>query len=165
MTTEHGTTHHSESGSAGDCPLPPLRSGGRLHIVEGRPWRRALDCVVAGGGEGRRPWHGVTNPHDLDLLLVVLSTDPRMVLCVDVVDGDAADRGGNIVVCPSATVLFRHGIMFDAVKKRSGLNVRMYESYRGADAHAILDALDKEYHLDTPWFTPARWLDGHGVDF
>ena len=42
---------------------------------------------------------------------------------------------------------------------------RSYESYRGADAHAILDALDKEYHLDTPWFTPARWLEGHGVDF
>ncbi|MFV9460047.1 hypothetical protein ACNJ7E_42385 [Rhodococcus sp. NM-2] len=84
---------------------------------------------------------------------------------MDVVDGEAADRGGNIVVCPSVTVLFRHGIMFDAVKKRSGLNVRMYESYRGSDAHSILDALDKEYHLDTPWFTPARWLDGHGVDF
>ncbi|MDT2009731.1 hypothetical protein FXW78_49005 [Rhodococcus opacus] len=101
----------------------------------------------------------------MDLLLVVLSTDPRMVLCIDVADGDAADRGGIIVVRPSETVMFRHGILFDAVKKRSGLNVRMYESYRGSDAHAILDALDKEYHLDTPWFTPARWLEGHGVDF
>ncbi|WP_280780947.1 hypothetical protein [Rhodococcus opacus] len=99
------------------------------------------------------------------MLLVVLSTDPRMVLCLDVADGDAADSGGNIVVRPLETVLFRHGILFDAVKKRSGLNVRMYDSYIGADAHAILDALDKEYHLDIPWFTPARWLDGHEVDF
>ncbi|WP_371113150.1 hypothetical protein [Rhodococcus sp. JVH1] len=89
----------------------------------------------------------------MDLLLVVLSTDPRMVLCLEVVDGDAAVRGGNIVGRPSSTVLFRHGILFDAVKKLSGLHVRMYESYRGADAHAILDALDKEYHLNTPWFT------------
>ncbi|MFC9841375.1 hypothetical protein ACFVKB_47670 [Rhodococcus sp. NPDC127530] len=107
----------------------------------------------------------MTNPQDLDLLLVVLSTDPRMVLCLEVVDGDAADRGGNLMVRPSETVLFRHGILFDAVKKRSGLHVRMYESYCGVDAHAILDALDKEYHLDTAWFTPARWLEGHGVDF
>ncbi|SEC38056.1 hypothetical protein SAMN04490220_1487 [Rhodococcus jostii] len=118
-----------------------------------------------GGREGRRPWHGATSVHDLDVLLVVLSTDPRMVLCIDVADGDAADRGGIIEVRPSETVMFRHGILFDAVKKRSGLNVRMYESYRGSDAHAILDALDKEYHLDTPWFTPARWIEGHGVDF
>ncbi|KAF0957046.1 hypothetical protein [Rhodococcus sp. T7] len=107
----------------------------------------------------------MTDLDDLDLLLVVLSTDPRMVLCLDVADGDAAERGGNIVVHPRETVLFRHGILFDAVKKRSGLHVRMYESYTGVDAHAILDVLDKEYHLDIPWFTPARWLDGHGVDF
>jgi hypothetical protein len=164
MTTEHGPAHVSAYGSAGDCPLPPLRSGGRLHIAEGRPWRRALDCVAVGGGEGRRPWHGATDHHDSDLLLVVLSTDPRMVLCLDVAAGDAADSG-NIFVRPAETVLFRHGILFDAVKKRSGLSVRMYDSYIGADAHAILDALDKEYHLDIPWFSPARWLDGHGVDF
>ena len=103
--------------------------------------------------------------HDLDLLLVVLSTDPRMVLCLEVVAGNEVDRGGNIVVRPLETVLFRYGILFDAVKKRSGINVRMYESCRGADAYAILDALDKEYYLDTAWFTPARWLAGHGVDF
>ncbi len=76
-----------------------------------RRWRRALDCVAVGGGEGRRPWHGVRNHHDLDLLLVVLSTDPRLVLCLEVADGDAADRGGNIVVHPSETVMFRHGIL------------------------------------------------------
>ncbi|AII05693.1 hypothetical protein EP51_14115 [Rhodococcus opacus] len=98
-------------------------------------------------------------------MLVVLSTDPRMVLCLDVAAGDVAANGGNISVRPLDTVLFRHGILFDAVKKRSGLNVRMYDSYIGADAHAILDALDKKYHLDTPCFTPALWLDGHGVDF
>jgi hypothetical protein len=107
----------------------------------------------------------VTGHHDLDLLLVVLSTDPRMVVCLEVADGDAADRGSGIVVRLGETVMFGNGILFDAVKKRSGLNVRMYGSYLGADAHAILDALDKEYHLDIPWFTPARWLEGHGVDF
>ncbi|PBC58243.1 hypothetical protein CJ177_09090 [Rhodococcus sp. ACPA1] len=101
----------------------------------------------------------------MDLLLVVLSTDPRMVLCLEVADGLVADHGGNIVVRSPETVMFRHGILFDAVKKRSGLNVRMYESYHGADARAIWVALDEEYHLDTPWFTPARWLEGHGVDF
>ncbi|WP_244163550.1 hypothetical protein [Rhodococcus koreensis] len=45
------------------------------------------------------------------MLLVVLSTDPRLVLCLEVADGDAADRGGNIVVHPSETVMFRHGIL------------------------------------------------------
>ncbi|EKT78462.1 hypothetical protein WSS_A32595 [Rhodococcus opacus M213] len=34
MTTEHGNTHHSESGSEGDCPLPSLRSGGLLDDME-----------------------------------------------------------------------------------------------------------------------------------
>ena len=55
-----------------------------MHIVEGRPWRKALERLAEGDVSGRRPWHGAKDYGDRDLLLTVLSTDPRMVVSVEV---------------------------------------------------------------------------------
>jgi hypothetical protein len=145
--------------------IPQLAEGRCLHIVEGRPWRKALQWFAEGDRGGRRPWHGASNYHDQDLLLVVLSTDPRMVVCLDVADGDAAEHGNRIMVRHEETVVFGHGLLFDAVKTRADINIQLYRQYRDAEASAIVEAVEHEHHLDTPWFTPGRWFLGHDIDF
>ena len=143
--------------------IPQIGEGQRLYVVEGRPWRKALQWLVDGDLDGTRPWHGAKDYRDGDVLLTVLSTDPRMVMCLDVTAGDAAAHPGRIRVRNAETIFFRHGISFDALKAMAEINIQLYRYYQGADAQKILNALGYEYHLDTPWFTPERWLNTHGI--
>ncbi|MFF2027239.1 hypothetical protein ACFVW2_36390, partial [Streptomyces sp. NPDC058171] len=127
------------------APIPELAEGRCLHIVEGRPWRTALQWLADGDRGGRRPWHGASDYQDRDLFLVVLSTDPRMVVCLDVADGGEAEHGNRIMVRREETVVFGHGLLFDAVKARAGISIQLYRRYRGADASAIVSAVEQEH--------------------
>ncbi|MCQ4121550.1 hypothetical protein [Rhodococcus tibetensis] len=133
-----------------------------MYIVEGRPWWRALDRLVDADMDGTRRWIGAKNCRDGDLLLTVLSTVPRMVVSLETADGDAEVSTDNIRVREERTVLFRHGISFDAVKAGAEINLQLYRHYEDEEAAVILTALDEQYRLNKPWFTPQRWIEDQG---
>ena len=70
-----------------------MTSVGKVHVIEGRPWKDALISVV----EPRspyRPWHAADGIEPGDAIIAVLDTDPLSVLAgVGIVgpDGDVDD--------------------------------------------------------------------------
>ncbi|MGW5922220.1 hypothetical protein ACWFPY_24795 [Nocardia fluminea] len=70
--------------------------------------------------------------------------------------------GTHIAVDWDRSVEFGNGILADAVAQRAGNDTFDFRSYyTGSQARRILKALDEEYQLDRPWFTPERWTDLH----
>lgn len=59
--------------------MPEPVCTGRLHIVEGRPWKDALISLLAPSSP-YRPWRHSDDVHVGDAVVAVLDTDPRTVL-------------------------------------------------------------------------------------
>jgi hypothetical protein len=62
-----------------------------LRVVEGRPWKESLICVLASGAP-YRPWHGAGGIDPGDVTVVVIDTDPQTVLCTATVGPDRSVR-------------------------------------------------------------------------
>lgn len=62
-----------------------------LRLVEGRPWKESLICVLASGAP-YRPWHRGGGVDPGDVAVVVIDTDPQTVLCTATVGPDRSVR-------------------------------------------------------------------------
>ncbi|WP_225928432.1 hypothetical protein [Rhodococcus opacus] len=84
----------------------------RVFIVEGRPWK---DAVIA-HLEPRspyRPWFTGEDIRNGDVLITVLDTDPRTVLCMEVAGSSSLDAAGvteswTLTALPSVTAFEAH---------------------------------------------------------
>ncbi|MBW0275515.1 hypothetical protein ATM97_09950 [Nocardia sp. MH4] len=84
-----------------------------------------------------------------------------MFIALEVAAADGT-AGPHIAVDWDRSVEFRNGILADAVAQRAGIDTFDFQSYyTGSEARRIRKALDEEYRLDRPWFTPERWTDLH----
>lgn len=65
-----------------------IRRKSRRRVVEGRPWKQALVCALNPEAP-YSPWHGSEHVAGGDIAVVVLDTEPRVVLCAFVVPSTA----------------------------------------------------------------------------
>lgn len=104
----------------------------------------------------------VTHPMSAgDLVLSFVDTAPRMIIGLDAVEVDYDPATSVTMECDLNTaVVFRHGILAKAVATRCGMkNFPDGGHFSGQDALDMWHALDAEYQLDVPWFTPSRWQE------
>ncbi|MFD4353699.1 hypothetical protein ACFWPX_14160 [Nocardia sp. NPDC058518] len=140
--------------------LPQLQPRGRLYIATGVPYRQALKDYFNQEGNAK-VWVLDYGYRAGDLILTAIQTSPRMFIALEVAAADGAG-GTNIQVDWDRSVEFTNGILADAVAQRAGIDRFDFQSYYvGSDARRIWKALDEEYRLDRPWFTPERWADLH----
>lgn len=94
-----------------------------------------------------------------DLVLSLVDTAPRMVIGLDEVEVDYYPSSSARMECNYRTsVVFEHGILARAVAKRCNMKSLPDEGhFSGPVAREVWRALDAEYRLDQPWFTPSRW--------
>lgn len=139
-------------------PLPKLASRHKLHICFGTPYGKALADMYTGYDSGDY-WTVHDRMRVGDLVLSMVATVPRMIIGLDVVEVDYDPRTSKYMECDqSVAVRFEKGILADAVANPRN-KVELPESgyLEGSDARGLLKALDAEYQLDIPWFTPDRW--------
>lgn len=87
-----------------ELPLQRKR-GQRLHLVNGSPWKDALSAYIAGGGftDGDH-WEAPDNYDKGDLLLTILDSRPKMVLCLEVARVASRSKDTDIRVREETTV-------------------------------------------------------------
>ncbi|KZM68314.1 hypothetical protein [Nocardia terpenica] len=137
--------------------LPKPRSNGRLYIATGTPYRQALRDYFNEEGTAE-VWKLDRSYRAGDLLLTVITTSPRMFITLEVAQADGADTN-DIQVDWNRSVEFENGILADAVAYRAGMRIEYQDYYQGTPARRIWKALDEEYRLNRPWFTPDRWKE------
>lgn len=77
--------------------------GQRLHLVLGAPWKQALGAYIAGNGTTQESvWQAPPDYDKGDLLLTVLDSRPRLLLCLERARRPAAS-GGSIYVDDAVT--------------------------------------------------------------
>ena len=157
--------HHGHMAELVPTPqIPKLKRGQRLYTVEGKPWRKALSWFSGDrAAVAQKIWFWEPGYRDGDLLLTTLKTDPRMILCLEIADGDYLSNGDQLLTHAAQTVVFKRGISFDAVVQRSGIRIQRSTHYAGADAKKILKALEDEQALSTTWFSPDRWFADNSI--
>jgi hypothetical protein len=141
-------------------PLPALKPRCDLHICTGAPYTEALRDMHTGYGGGDL-WCVADKMSAGDLVLSVVDTVPRMVIGLDEVEVDYDPATSTKMECDYTTsVVFDHGILARAVAKRCNMrNIPDQGYFSGHVALKVWRALDAEYRLDIPWFTPSRWRD------
>lgn len=107
-------------------------AGQRVHLIVGRPW---LAAIASLRGESTRedPWHGRGSFQPGDVLITVLDTEPRAVLCVERVVYDE-DPAGEIVI--GEQLITPHLPPIEDVQTRSGATFPNFPGpipARGAD--------------------------------
>lgn len=144
--------------------VPRIKRGQRLYTVEGKPWRKALSWFSGDrAAVAEKIWFWEPGYRDGDLLLTTLNTVPRMILCLEVADGDDVSNGNQLFTHAGQTIVFKRGISFDAVVQRSGVRIQRSTHYAGVNARKILEALDDEQALNTTWFSPDRWFADNNI--
>lgn len=111
-----------------------------------------------GGGD---LWYVADRMSAGDLVLSLVDTAPRMIIGLDEVQVDFDPATSTKMECDySTSVVFDSGILAKAVANRCNLKNLPDEGYlSGREAKDVWLALDAEYQLDVPWFTPSRWRD------
>ncbi|MGC4989907.1 hypothetical protein [Nocardia salmonicida] len=138
--------------------LPELPQRGRLYLATGIPYRKALKDYFNQEGNAK-VWTLDYGYRAGDLILTAIQTSPRMFIALEVALTGGAE-GTSIQVDGDRSVEFNNGILADAVAKRAGIDRFDFQHYyKGSDARRIWKALDEEYRLNKPWFTPERWTD------
>ncbi|MFI8774001.1 hypothetical protein ACIGKQ_17775 [Gordonia sp. NPDC062954] len=141
-------------------PLPTLAPRKRLHTLTGSPYDEALRDIHDANGGKAKVWKAQQPMKASDLLVTSVATVPRMYICVEALRSDFDPlTSSKIDIDPNNWVNFDNGILAPAIDKALGWKVEASATYRGGDARAILAALDAEYQLNIPWFTPLRWRD------
>ncbi|MGW0251063.1 hypothetical protein ACWDYH_30985 [Nocardia goodfellowii] len=136
--------------------LPKLPRRGRLYLATGKPYWEALKDYFNEEGNAE-VWELDSSYRAGDLLLTAITTSPRMFIALEVVEADGA-ASTDIQVDWDNSVAFNNGILADAVAGRARIDRFEFQRYyEGAEARRIWKALDEEYRLDKPWFTPDRW--------
>lgn len=138
--------------------LPKLSARRRLYIATGSPYRQALRDYFSGESTAE-VWDVERTYRAGDLLLTVIATAPRMFITLEVAEVDAAEDPANIWIDWNTSIAFDNGILVDAVASRAELTIKSSGYYTGERARRILTALEDEYRLNTPWFTPGRWRE------
>lgn len=138
--------------------LPQLPPRGRLYLATSTSYRQALKDYFNQEGNAE-VWVLDYSYRAGDLILTTIPTVPRMFIALEVAAADGA-VGTDIAVDWDRSVEFRNGILADAVARHAGINTFDFQSYyTGSEARRIHKALDEEYRLDRPWFTPESWTD------
>jgi hypothetical protein len=133
---------------------PRLKRGTRLYMCVGSPWNKAIDDLKSGAG-AEDLWTVDRTYRQGDLILSLITTSPRMVVCLEVAAKDAAD--GPMIDITSDYVDFDNGILLPRVCAEVGFSVKSSGYYEGSDARNILKSLAAEDSKGEPWLTPRGW--------
>lgn len=130
--------------------IPELPRGQRIYVCRGHDWEEALEAF--GSYDGGGPiWHIDPGYRRGDLILTILGTTPRVVLCLEVAVSNEPDDD-NIRVDHGRTVVFENGLSLISIERRIGHQLRMNDYLTGRRAKKLLKALEDERASGAPWF-------------